>query len=130
MNHIEITGKDNQNIVFTARSVTVGGEEFPYSSIDAIAHNAEDRTYSIAGGNRNAIISYSEKDAKAVSTLFSRVAEMRKIEISTCEPTKEDAEPAVSSEKGGIFQRPVILIVEAVIAVILLALGVYLLLFT
>lgn len=124
MKTIEIAGVDNQKAVFTTRSVSIDGADFTYSLIDAIEHDADRRTYSVSEGERSASFEYTDKDAKALNTLFLRIAQLRNLNITEM----EDAESHSSSdEKVSVLQRPSFLITEAAVALALLTFGICLL---
>ena len=118
-------------MVFTPRSVIIDGEEFVYAAVTELTHCAQDHRYFITTNDRQTSITYAEQNAKAFRTLFSRIAQLRGLEIKeeTVPENKEDAAPEASSESVGLLQRPVIIIAETAVALVLITIGVYLLFF-
>ena len=85
MKSIEIV-KDNQKAIFTPRAVELDGETFEYASLLVIQHRPAEHQYIISDGLRTGSISYDEKDAKAMQTLISRIAQLRNIGIEVSGP--------------------------------------------
>ena len=90
MKSIEIS-VDNQRAVFTPRAVEIDGVTFEYSSLIVIRHRPADHMYMISDGLRHGSATYEEKDAEALHTLFSRIAQLRNIRIEEFEPTSAAA---------------------------------------
>ena len=129
MKYIEIESEE-QKTVFTSRSVETGGEEFLYSDIDRIDHSVDQHKYLVRANGREVSVPYEDTDAKTIDTLFSRIGELRGLainELTVTEPEKTAASEEAAEVSRGFWERPAIIIAEAAIALILLALGIWLL---
>ena len=99
---------------FTTKSVTLGGNEYFYSRMSDVSHNADECYYIFKYNGQSVKLPYENKDSKILTAIFNQVimltdkkAPARPAESvsSGSEPTEPAAAPVLSESSEGNFSE-------------------------
>lgn len=63
-------------VVFSPRTITVSGEEFPYSEIEEVRHSEEKRAYAFRSRGEMILLPYEPKHEQVMRHIFGQVESM------------------------------------------------------
>ena len=99
---------------FTTKSVTLGGNEYFYSRMSDVSHNADECYYIFKYNGQSVKLPYENKDSKILTAIFNQVIMLTDKKApagpaesvsSGSEPTEPAAAPVLSESSEGNFSE-------------------------